>query len=370
MASVRRSARRVAQGVLWGLTAVHVAEAVMLRKRRNLLAALPDAGDDGSTAPARDLAAKVDVIALAGTAPDDVTAAAARAELDACGAQVVDLVPGDLPAERALRLLRRIEPEKLGRDPFYTPGGAHEAVIVDPSVTARMAGGAGERPAPRPRRDGAGHAAGPASRPDGLARAGRAPPAGRPHHRRRPVAGAGAADGLLAALRCPAPAAGGGRDGPPGGHDRRAARRPRRRGRGPRVVERAAGRGVRRPARRRVRAPAPARHRRRQPDPPAPRLGRERRHGARRPARHPGPGRGAPGRPAGGAPAPRRALRAPPRRLLLVRVGGADRAARRDRPAPAQAGRVPPGRVRRLRPRVPEPRAHGRGPRLLLRRRL
>ena len=39
MASVRRSARRVAQGVLWGLTAVHVAEAVMLRKRRNLLTA-------------------------------------------------------------------------------------------------------------------------------------------------------------------------------------------------------------------------------------------------------------------------------------------------------------------------------------------
>ena len=146
MASVRRSARRVAQGVLWGLTAVHVAEAVMLRKRRNLLAALPDAGDDGSAAPARDLAAKVDVIALAGTAPDDVTAAAARAELDACGAQVVDLVPGDLPAERALRLLRRIEPDKLGRDPFYTPGGAHEAVVVDPSVTARMAGGAGEDP--------------------------------------------------------------------------------------------------------------------------------------------------------------------------------------------------------------------------------
>ncbi|HZM29637.1 MAG TPA: hypothetical protein VFB77_04060, partial [Acidimicrobiales bacterium] len=107
MASVRRSARRVAQGVLWGLTAVHVAEALMLRRRRNLLATLPDTG---AIPPALDLAAKVDVIALAGTAPDDVTAAAARAEMDACGAQVVDLVPGDLPAERALRLLRRVEP--------------------------------------------------------------------------------------------------------------------------------------------------------------------------------------------------------------------------------------------------------------------
>ena len=143
MASVRRSARRLAQGVLWGLTAVHVAEAVVLRQRRNRLAALPDAG---ATPPARDLAAKVDVIALAGTAPDDVTAAAARVEMDACGAQVVDLVPGDLPAERALRLLRRVEPGRLGADPFYTPGGAHEVVVVDPAVTSRMEGGPAEDP--------------------------------------------------------------------------------------------------------------------------------------------------------------------------------------------------------------------------------
>jgi SAM-dependent methyltransferase len=143
MASVRRSARRVVQGVLWGLTVVHLAEAVVLRKRRSLLAALTDAG---ATPPARDLAAKVDVIALAGTAPDDVTAAAARAEMDACGAQVVDLVPGDLPAERALRLLRRVEPDRLGTDPFYTPGGAHEVVVVDPSVASRMEGGPAEDP--------------------------------------------------------------------------------------------------------------------------------------------------------------------------------------------------------------------------------
>ena len=130
MASVRRSARRVAQGVLWGLTAVHVAEAVMLRKRRNLLAALTDAG---AAPPARDLAAKVDVIAVAGSrAGRRHRGAAARAEMDACGAQVVDLVPGDLPAERALRLLRRVEPDRLGTDPFYTPGGAHEVVVVDP----------------------------------------------------------------------------------------------------------------------------------------------------------------------------------------------------------------------------------------------
>jgi ubiquinone/menaquinone biosynthesis C-methylase UbiE len=51
---------------------------------------------------------------------------------------VVDLLPGDLPVDRALRLLRRLEPNRLGTDPFYTPGGGHEAVALDPTVTARI----------------------------------------------------------------------------------------------------------------------------------------------------------------------------------------------------------------------------------------
>jgi SAM-dependent methyltransferase len=136
MASDRRSARHpvhaVARAALWGLAVVHVAEAVVLRRRRDMLRSLP-----GAYAPsALDAADKVDVEAVAGARVDAATTAAARQEMDAVGAQVLDLVPGDLAADRALRLLRRVEPDRLG-DPFYTPGGAHEAVAVDPTVTAR-----------------------------------------------------------------------------------------------------------------------------------------------------------------------------------------------------------------------------------------
>jgi ubiquinone/menaquinone biosynthesis C-methylase UbiE len=133
--------RRILAGVLWALAAVHGVEAIMLRRRHRRLAALPD---EVPVDTACGLAAKVDVVAVAGAVVDQATAAAARRELDATGAQVVDLVPTDLPAERALRLLRRLEPDRLGRDPLYSPGGAHEAVVLDPSLSDRMDGGPAE----------------------------------------------------------------------------------------------------------------------------------------------------------------------------------------------------------------------------------
>ena len=132
--SARHAARTVARGALWGLAVVHVVEAVVLRRRRDLLRPLPGAGAYDLTA--LDAADKVDVVAVAGGRVDAATAAAARQEMDASGAQVLDLVPGDLPADRALRLLRRVEPDRWD-DPLHTPGGAHEALAVDPSVSAR-----------------------------------------------------------------------------------------------------------------------------------------------------------------------------------------------------------------------------------------
>ena len=122
---------RVGRWLLWGLAAAHVVEAIELRRRRQKLAALP-------TPPAGSVDRDVDVSAVAGVEVDDATLAAVRHEMDTSGARVMDLVPGDLPAERALRFLRRIDPGKVGTDPYTTPGGAHEAVAVDPSVTARM----------------------------------------------------------------------------------------------------------------------------------------------------------------------------------------------------------------------------------------
>jgi SAM-dependent methyltransferase len=54
------------------------------------------------------------------------------------GAEVVDLVPPDLPADRALQLLRRIDQQRLRDDPLHWPGGAHEAVALHPSLAARL----------------------------------------------------------------------------------------------------------------------------------------------------------------------------------------------------------------------------------------
>jgi SAM-dependent methyltransferase len=131
--SVRHTARTVARGGLWALAAVHVAEAVVLRARRRQVAVLPV----GEAAQAADVAGKVDVVAVAGSRVDAPTAAAARRDMDASGAQVLDLLPGDLPVDRALRVLRRVEADRLATDVYYAPGGAHEALAVDPSVSAR-----------------------------------------------------------------------------------------------------------------------------------------------------------------------------------------------------------------------------------------
>jgi len=132
--SVRHTVRAVARAGLWGLAAVHVAEAVILRQRRRHVTALPS----GAAGQVADVTGKIDITAVARSRVDAATAAAARREMDAVGAQVLDLVPGDLPADRALRVLRRVEADRLGSDVYYAPGGAHEALAVDPSVTSRM----------------------------------------------------------------------------------------------------------------------------------------------------------------------------------------------------------------------------------------
>ena len=132
--SVRHTVRRATRAGLWALAAVHVAEAVVLRQRRRQVTTLPA----GSADHPADVAGKVDITAVAGSRVDTATAAGARRQMDASGVQVLDLVPGDLPADRALRVLRRVEADRLRTDVYYAPGGAHEAVAVDPTVTARM----------------------------------------------------------------------------------------------------------------------------------------------------------------------------------------------------------------------------------------
>ena len=133
--------RRVIGALLWAMAVAHVVEAVELRRRRRRVTSL----HQPSPHPGDDARGKVDVVAVSGAVVDDRALAAVRADMEASGAEVVDLVPGDLPIERALRLLRRVQPERLGTDAFYTPGGAHEVVALHPTLTARMDPGHGTR---------------------------------------------------------------------------------------------------------------------------------------------------------------------------------------------------------------------------------
>ncbi|MGH9214590.1 MAG: class I SAM-dependent methyltransferase [Acidimicrobiales bacterium] len=139
---------RPAAIVLWALAAAHVAEAVGLRRRWRQVTTLPVPSEAArATAPS----SKVDVLAVASAEVNADTLASAAVEVELGGVQLLDLVPGDLPADRALRLLRRVSPSQLSEDVLYSPGGAHEALVLDPSVADRIASRAGSGPL-RPRR--------------------------------------------------------------------------------------------------------------------------------------------------------------------------------------------------------------------------
>jgi SAM-dependent methyltransferase len=132
-------AGRIARWVLVGMTVQHVLEALIVRSHRQQVTGLPTPG----SASGDDLSGHVDLVAVEGSFVDKATLAGVAAEMRATGAEVVDLVPGDLPVERAYRLARSVEPERLV-DPLYVPGGAHEAVALHRSVAERIgvAGGA------------------------------------------------------------------------------------------------------------------------------------------------------------------------------------------------------------------------------------
>src|SRR3954468_7215168 len=101
--SAHRGLRRATRGVLIGMAVAHVLEAGVLRKRREAVSVLPSRDDTQDRG-------KVDVIALEGTDVDGATRGSVRAEMELRGLQVLDLIPGDLPVERWLRLLRRVDP--------------------------------------------------------------------------------------------------------------------------------------------------------------------------------------------------------------------------------------------------------------------
>jgi SAM-dependent methyltransferase len=112
--------------------ALHVLEALELRRRARAIPALPEprAGDPGLD---------VEVVTGPDVAVDERTRAAGSHEMARSGVDVLDLVPGDLAVEPALRLLRRVNPDRrLGPDTTTWPGGAHEAVLIGPATAERM----------------------------------------------------------------------------------------------------------------------------------------------------------------------------------------------------------------------------------------
>jgi SAM-dependent methyltransferase len=140
-----RSSRRLRIGagaVLIGSAAWHLLEAFELRRRLGAAAVLapPPAGVGAPPA------IEVDTITADGVVLDDDTRAAAAHTMDVAGLDLLDLVPADLAVEPALRLLRRVNPDRLGQEPRVSPGGAGDAVLVRRSLGERMRSTVGGRP--------------------------------------------------------------------------------------------------------------------------------------------------------------------------------------------------------------------------------
>ncbi|MER6199209.1 class I SAM-dependent methyltransferase, partial [Streptomyces sp. NPDC001586] len=84
-----------------------------------------------------------------GVEPDAATFLAACAHAEAEGLRVLDLLPADLPAERALGLLRLVDPARYRWDRLGEGRGAGFAVLVAEEVLARAGVEAvGPRPVP------------------------------------------------------------------------------------------------------------------------------------------------------------------------------------------------------------------------------
>jgi SAM-dependent methyltransferase len=126
--------RIAASVVLVGGALYHVAEALELRRRLGLIPTLPPVPETSDG----DRPGDATLVAAEGVTVDAATLAVAVEDLASSNLDVVDLVPGDLAVEPALRFLRRVNPTKLREDRFATPGGAHEAVVLSPSVAALL----------------------------------------------------------------------------------------------------------------------------------------------------------------------------------------------------------------------------------------
>jgi SAM-dependent methyltransferase len=126
---------RILRVTLWGLTAVHLLEALLVRNRREQVPLLEGPADPDH--------GPVEVASVTADDLDPAVVARAAALIAAGDAQVVDLLPADLDPDRLLRVLRRIDFLRLADDVLYVPGGAHEALVLGEVAAKRTSVPAG-----------------------------------------------------------------------------------------------------------------------------------------------------------------------------------------------------------------------------------
>jgi SAM-dependent methyltransferase len=131
--------RRVTRAVLYGVAVAHVLGTVTMRRRRTQVTALPERGPGTSDSGAEHGEAdEARAVRAAGCHVSEAVLAAAAAEMEATGADVIELMPGDLAADRALSVLRWTDLDRLRDDPMYAGAGTCDAVAVRASVADRM----------------------------------------------------------------------------------------------------------------------------------------------------------------------------------------------------------------------------------------
>lgn len=107
---------------------------VRAARRLRAVPVLPSAAPAGAGVPR---AAGWRLLTAVGVEPDAATFLAACAHADREGLRVLDLLPGDLPAERALSLLRLVDPAGYRQDRLGEGRGAGFAVLVEEELLGR-----------------------------------------------------------------------------------------------------------------------------------------------------------------------------------------------------------------------------------------
>ncbi|MFF3212899.1 methyltransferase domain-containing protein [Streptomyces sp. NPDC002886] len=132
-----RAAPPLPPGVRWTsvlLLAALGAGTVRTARRLRAVPVLPAAASTDAGVPR---AAGWRLLTAGGVEPDAATFLAARAHADREGLRVLDLLPGDLPTERLLGLLRLVDPAGYRKDRLGEGRGAGFAVLVAEEVLAR-----------------------------------------------------------------------------------------------------------------------------------------------------------------------------------------------------------------------------------------